>query len=153
MRLFLERHFEIIDQAVVLALALMVFVLSHVVDHDAFVLVLLGGNRIAIYAVIVGLFGTIFGFALTAMSIVLAFAESPRLRTLRESRHWATLWRVFTRGIRTFLLVALVGLVAIIVDRERRQHHSSRTLLRSSSCSVSRGSTASCGRLRTSSTS
>jgi hypothetical protein len=119
MRAFLERHFETVDRIAVAALAGLLFAYSHYLDHDAGVLGMFAGNRTAVYGAIIGLFGTIFGFGLTAMSIVLAFAESPRLRILRRSRHWATLWRVFTRGLRTFIIVALVALGGIILDRDR----------------------------------
>ena len=118
MRPFLERNFTLIDLLIVLSASACIFVSGHWFDHDAVVLRTLNGNRAPVYTAIAGLFGTIFGFALTAMSIVLAFAESPRLIILRRSRHWTTLWRVFTRGIRVFLTVALTAIAGLIFDKE-----------------------------------
>jgi hypothetical protein len=119
MRAFVERHFAIFDLTAALVLSAGLFLWGHVVDHDAKLLALLSGNRTAIYGVIAGLFATVFGFALTAMSIVLAFAESPRLQILRSSRHWATLWSVFLRGLRIYILAALAAVVGMLLDRDR----------------------------------
>jgi hypothetical protein len=84
MRAFLERHFEIFDFAIVALVSATVFWWGHWPDRDGTILRIMNGSRAAVYAAIVGLFGTIFGFALTAMSIVLAFAESPRLVVLER---------------------------------------------------------------------
>ena len=76
MRLFLERHFEMLDRLAVAATAVVLFVYGHYVDHDAMVLGVLGGNRAAVYGTVARLFATVFGFGLTATSIVLAFAKA-----------------------------------------------------------------------------
>ncbi len=68
MRGFLERHFAAIDLAVVLLASGLIFIWSHWLNRDAALLSTLGGNRVAVYGAVAGLFGTIFGFALTAMS-------------------------------------------------------------------------------------
>jgi hypothetical protein len=117
---FAERHFERIDRAAAIAGVLALLVWARAYSGEASLLQLLKQNRPSIYSGIARLFGTVFGFALTAMSITLAFAQSPRLDILRRSRQWATLWRVFTRGIRVFVIVALLGLAGIIFDRDEQ---------------------------------
>ena len=83
------------------------------------VLGVLGGNRAAVYGTVARLFATVFGFGLTATSIVLAFAKSPRLDILRESRQWGTMWRVFTCGLGTFMIVTFAGFLGMLLDRDR----------------------------------
>ena len=120
MRRFAERHFEIVDFTVVALLWSAAFVIGHGFDHDAMILEVLKGNRVAVYAALGGLFGTIFGFAITAISIILAFAQSPKLLILRRSRYWKTLWAIFTRGIWTLMGVAMVAIVALTFDKDSR---------------------------------
>jgi hypothetical protein len=119
MRAFVERHFETLDRLLVAAVAVLLFAYGHYVDRDATVLAVLSGNRTAVYGTVTRLFATVFGFGLTSMSIVLAFAQSPRLDVLRRSKQWATMWRVFTQGLGTFIVVAFAGFVGMLVDRDR----------------------------------
>jgi len=84
---------------------------------------LLMGNRGPVYGTLATIFGTLLGFTITAASIVLGFSSSPRLRIVRESTHYATLWRVFGSTIRALALATVVGLIALIVDRDSAPRH------------------------------
>jgi hypothetical protein len=119
MRAFLERHFELFDVATITLASVGIFIWGHWFDHDTSALRVLNGNRTGVYGAIAALFGTIFGFAMMAMSIIFAFADSPRLTVLRRSRHWLTFWRMFTQGLRIFIGVAMLAIAAMIFDRDR----------------------------------
>ena len=55
----------------------------------------LNGNRGAVYGALASIFGSLLGFAITAVSIVLGFSTTERLAVVRESKHYQTLWTVF----------------------------------------------------------
>lgn len=78
----------------------------------------LKGNRGAVYGALASIFGSLLGFAITAVSIVLGFSTTERLAVVRESKHYPTLWKVFTAAIRTLGLATVVALLGLILDRE-----------------------------------
>jgi hypothetical protein len=85
---------------------------------DQLVFETLRGNRGAIYGALASIFGSLLGFAITAVSIVLGFSSSKRLAIVRESKHYSTLWKVFTAAIRTLGLATAVALVGLVIDRD-----------------------------------
>lgn len=78
----------------------------------------LKGNRGAVYGALSSIFGSLLGFAITAVSIVLGFSTTDRLAVVRESKHYPTLWKVFTATIRTLGLATVVALLGLILDRD-----------------------------------
>ncbi len=80
----------------------------------------LQNNRSAVYGTIATVAGSLLGFAITAVSIILIYtqSESEHMRILRGSKHYPTLWRVFIAAIRSLGLVTGVGLVGLVVDRD-----------------------------------
>ncbi len=117
---FAERHFELVDFGLVILASSAVFIAGHVIDHDVTLLDILKGNRAPVYGTLAALFGTMFGFAMTAISIILAFGQSPKLSILRNSRHWRTMWGIFTRGLRILISAAIVAVLALTFDKDSR---------------------------------
>lgn len=78
-------------------------------------------NRGQIYGTLASICGSLLGFAITAMSIVLGFTSSERLTLLRGSGHYSQLWAVFTSTIRCLGLATIAWLLALIFDTEARQ--------------------------------
>jgi hypothetical protein len=60
----------------------------------------------------------LLGFAITAESIVLGLWGSERLAVVRESKHYATLWRVFMATIRSLGLATGFCLLGLVFDRD-----------------------------------
>ncbi|HEY7974694.1 MAG TPA: hypothetical protein VID72_05075, partial [Ktedonobacterales bacterium] len=79
---------------------------------------LLAGNRAAIYGTLASICGSLLGFTIAAISIILGYASSERLAIVRDSKHYATLWRVFVAAMRGLALATLVALAGLIVDRD-----------------------------------
>jgi hypothetical protein len=78
----------------------------------------LKGNRGAVYGALASIYGSLLGFAITAVSIVLGFSGTERLTVVRESKHYPILWKVFTATIRTLGLATVVALFGLILDRD-----------------------------------
>jgi hypothetical protein len=79
---------------------------------------ILRGNRGALYGTLASIFGSLLGFAITAASIVLGFSSSPRLRLIRDSAHYPTLWKVFSGTIKVLGIGTIASLVGLILDRD-----------------------------------
>ena len=78
----------------------------------------LKGNRGAVYGSLASIFGSLLGFAITAVSIMVAFSTNDRLTVVRESKHYAVLWEVFTATIRTLGFATVVALFGLVLDRD-----------------------------------
>lgn len=84
---------------------------------------LLHGNRAAVYGAFASLWGSLLGFTIAAVSIALGLAASERLAIVRESRHYATLWHVFSAAMRSLALATVVALAGLIADRDAAPVH------------------------------
>lgn len=84
---------------------------------------LLHGNRAAVYGAFAGLWGSLLGFTIAAVSIALGLAAGDRLAVVRESRHYATLWHVFIAAMRSLALATIVALAGLVADRDAAPVH------------------------------
>jgi len=76
----------------------------------------LDGHRAEVYGALASIFGSLLGFTLAAVAIVLSVAQSARLRVVRESRHYDELWAIFRSCMRWLAIATSVTLVALIAD-------------------------------------
>jgi len=76
------------------------------------------GNRGQIYGTLASIFGSLLGFVITALSVVLGFSSSARLSVIRGSRYYKQLWDVFTSAIRVLGFTTVAWLLALFFDRE-----------------------------------
>ena len=79
------------------------------------------GNRAQVYSTLASIFGSLLGFVITALSVVLAFSTSERLKVLRGSSYYKQLWAVFTSAIRVLGATTVWWLLALFLDREAVQ--------------------------------
>jgi len=78
----------------------------------------LNGNRPSIYGTAASIFGSLLGFVITATSIVLGFSTSDRLKVIRDSSQYSTLWQVFNSTIRALGIATITTFMALIFDRD-----------------------------------
>jgi hypothetical protein len=79
---------------------------------------ILKGNRATVYGTLASMCGSLLGFTIAVVAIVLGYASSDRLAIVRESRHYPTLWHVFVAAMRALGVATLVALVGLILDRD-----------------------------------
>jgi hypothetical protein len=84
----------------------------------------LDGNRAAVYGALASILGSLLGFVITAVSIVLGFSASEKLSVIRDSIHYPTLWRVYISAIRALAFATIVCIVALVLDRDKQINHS-----------------------------
>lgn len=78
----------------------------------------LNGNRGNIYGALASIFGSLLGFVITAVTVVIAFASDDRLAIIKESTQYQTLWKVFFAAIRALGAATLVALLALVFDHD-----------------------------------
>jgi len=75
-------------------------------------------NRGDVYGALAGVSGALLGFVITAVSIVLGYAEHERLKTLVLSHSNHTLWDVFRSTVKSLAAATIAALLALIFDRQ-----------------------------------
>src|SRR5207249_620650 len=86
--------------------------------RDAFVEAL-KGSRQQLYSTIASVAGSLLGFILTAVSIVLVLSPSPRFRILRESGQLERAYRVYFQAILWLAASTVLSFVALLLDTDR----------------------------------
>ncbi len=79
---------------------------------------ILAGNRATVYSTVASISGSLLGFIIAAVSIVIAYSTSNRLSLVSSSGRYPELVRVFFGAIKAFGLATVAALVALIVDRD-----------------------------------
>lgn len=77
----------------------------------------LGHNRSDIYSAAATIFGSLLGFSIVLVSVVMTAVEAGRLRILRESQQYSTMWDVFLGTIRWLGVATVAALAALVFDR------------------------------------
>jgi zinc transporter ZupT len=82
----------------------------------------LNSRRVEVYSVMIGVFGSLLGFVIATVSILLAFDSHPRMKALRESRFYPLLWKIFKSSMIYLAIGVLVLLVGLLFDRDEAPH-------------------------------
>lgn len=83
----------------------------------------LSGNRGTLYGALVSLFGTLLGFSIATVSIILGLASESRLAIIRNSKHYKTLWKVFNSTNRWLGAATIAALFALVIDKDTAPSH------------------------------
>lgn len=75
-------------------------------------------SRLALYPAIVSAFGSLFGFVITAMSIILTWTSAEKFVELRRKPAYKQLWQVFSSTVRWLGWTTMIAVVALLVDQD-----------------------------------
>lgn len=87
------------------------------VDH------ILMSNRSPIYGSAASIFGSLLGFVIAALSIIIGYSASDKFQFLRKSSHYPTLWKVLTSNIKCLGFATMASMLGLIFDRDSAPHH------------------------------
>lgn len=73
-------------------------------------------NKNDVYSLLASVAGTLLGFIITGVSVILAFSESEKLRLLKKSRHYKTIFVVYFSTIKWLALTTAVSIIWIFTD-------------------------------------
>ena len=79
---------------------------------------ILNGNRSAIYGALASIFGTLLGFVITALSIIIGYSASEKFEFLKKQKHYSTLWDVLIKTIRALSWATVAMIIGLIFDRD-----------------------------------
>ncbi len=81
------------------------------------------GIRKDLYVTIASISGALLGFAITAVSIAIAFIGHGRFEIIRKSVHYHTLYQVFLVAIKYLAVTTIVAIIGLILDRDSNPQH------------------------------
>jgi hypothetical protein len=84
---------------------------------------ILHDNRSAVYGALAQIFGSLLGFVIAALSIIIGYSTNEKFEFLRKSKHYPTLWKVLIRTIRALSLATLMMVAGLILDRDSAPQH------------------------------
>lgn len=73
-------------------------------------------NKGDIYSLLASVAGTLLGFIITGVSVILAFSESEKLKILKKSKHYKTIFVVYFSTIRWLALTTVISIIWIFTD-------------------------------------
>lgn len=76
----------------------------------------LSSDSSAVYGALVGLQGSLLGFVLAALTIVLGYSQAPSMAILRDSGQLPNLFRVYLAGIRSHALATAIAIGALVIS-------------------------------------
>lgn len=75
-------------------------------------------RRGTVYGAMLGLFGSLLGFVLATLAIVIGYVHHPRLQVLADSGQLRPLLRLYVSSTRWTAAAALSTMVALLADRD-----------------------------------
>lgn len=113
-----RRHFLIVELGIGIAVFVLLTIWWRYGNGISVLKELVRGNRGQIYGTFASIFGSLLGFVITALSVVLGLSSSDRLTVLKNSVHYKQLWDVFVSTIRVLGFTTIVWLLVLFLDRE-----------------------------------
>lgn len=117
---FWERHFLRLELVVAVVIAGGFATWGHLCNGFEVAYTILGESKSQVYGVIATTAGSLLGFVVVAVSIVAGYSSTARMRVVRESEHYSTLWDVFMSAIKALGLATASGFVGLVLDQSGR---------------------------------
>jgi hypothetical protein len=113
---FYDKNFLAAELLISIVAAAIIFWLA--ISHRFDVLWYMSGNRSAIYTSLTAVLGTLLGFVITGVSVILAFSESEKLQLLKKSPYYGDIFKIFTSAAKFLALGAVTAFAGLILDRD-----------------------------------
>lgn len=112
-----DAHFLLLEGSLAVLLSAGFIIWSWFIDHNATLGLLLDNNRKEIYGALATIFGSLLGFVITTVSIIIGYTNSNRLVPITQSKHYADLWNTYISGIKGLASATILALLGLIFDR------------------------------------
>jgi len=117
MRAWLQRNFLTAELWAAIVIA---FAFTTALHLDRSLMDSLPPDRSALYSTLASIFGSLLGFVIAAIAIVLTLAPDSRLEIVTTSPHYKVLWRIFFSATRALGIATAACVVGVMTDRGSR---------------------------------
>ena len=115
---FLERHFRPVQLGLAILVSAVVVGVGEFGVGRAAVEGALAGNRGALYGAIAQIAGSLTGFTITALTVVIGFVERPQFVVIRQSRQYWPTMRIFFDATAAEAALCVTALIALFTDTD-----------------------------------
>lgn len=74
--------------------------------------------RLQLYGTIASVTGSLLGFVITGMSILLTMGESESIKMVKKSKHYPLIFKIYLNTSKYLALTTILGIVGLIIDRD-----------------------------------
>jgi hypothetical protein len=113
-------NFIKMDMYLSIVISVFFFIWSFFVNKEQFLNTYFHDNREVFYGALTTLFGTLLGFIITAISIVLGYSANEKLAIVKESKHYQDLWDIFKTAIRVLATITIFSLLGLVFDNNQK---------------------------------
>ena len=110
-----RKNFLLAELILSFILVCLVYIYQGPQSHDVIVK-WISLNKGEIYPLIATISGTLLGFVITGVSIIMAFTESGKLELLKKSKHYKTIYEVYFNTIKYLAFTTVISIVGLMID-------------------------------------
>jgi len=111
-----KRHFLLAELIISIIFTIGIMVLVHFLWSHELLKSWIITNRNTIYPLIATIGGTLLGFVITGVSIILAFSESEKLRLLKRSKQYKTIFTIYFSTIKYLAITTIIAIIGLVVN-------------------------------------
>lgn len=113
-----DKYFLFMEFLLSIVLSLVILWVINKYSLQDEVMNVLKGSRSALYGAIAGVAGSLLGFVITGLSILLVTGNSESMNALRSSKYYNQIFKVFLNTSKYLGLLVVLSLVSLIIDRD-----------------------------------
>ncbi len=111
-----KRHFLLAELLLSLILSVLVLIIIQWFWSPDSLERWISSNKKEIYPLIATIGGTLLGFVITGVSIILAFSESEKLRLLKQSKQYTKIFAIYFSTIKYLAITTVVAIIGIVIN-------------------------------------
>ncbi|AWP26362.1 hypothetical protein [Paenibacillus sp. Cedars] len=113
-----DKYFLFMEFVFSIVLTFLILWVINIYSLQDEVMNVLKGSRSALYGAIAGVAGSLLGFVITGLSILLVTGNSEGMNALRSSKYYYQIFKVFLNTSKYLGLLVVLSLVSLIIDRD-----------------------------------
>lgn len=111
-----KRHFLLAELIISIIFTIGIIALVHFLWSQESLKSWVITNTDTIYPLIATIGGTLLGFVITGVSIILAFSESEKLRLLKRSKQYKTIFTIYFSTIKYLAITTIIAIIGLVVN-------------------------------------
>jgi len=115
-RQYYQQHFLLFEFVLSLVSAFILILIFHFVLNESEIESWIISKSSDFYSLLATITGTLLGFVITGVAILLAFPSSERLKELQKSKHYKTIYKVYFSTIYFLALTLILSVVGFLCD-------------------------------------
>lgn len=113
-----DKHFLAVELLISVVITLVVYFIIYFLNIEGKIMTTLNGSRAALYGTIAAVCGSLLGFVITGLSVLMVTGNSEGMKALKSSKHYKEIFRVFFSTSKYLGLLVVISLITLIIDRD-----------------------------------